>query len=249
MNNENRRKCWREFYQRKISSLSPEELEKFRTDKARYDAEYREAHAAERAEYKADPERRSKWNAIRKERYRLTRARPRTPLTPEEKSRRSKEAYKQYRKSHPEKAREWRFRNIEHCREESRKKYSRMTLEEKRKAAARKRSNPLNRLRTNLYLRVNRLLKGLCKSARTMALIGCTHEHLRAHISSQFKNGMSWENYGRAGWHVDHIKPCASFDLSDPDQQKLCFHFSNLQPLWAVDNLSKGARLPVLVSV
>lgn len=54
---------------------------------------------------------------------------------------------------------------------------------------------------------------------------------------------MTWANYGKSGWHIDHIKPCASFDLSDPDQQKACFHYSNLQPLWAFDNLSKGAKL------
>lgn len=53
---------------------------------------------------------------------------------------------------------------------------------------------------------------------------------------------MSWDNYGYRGWHIDHIKPCASFDLTDPNQREQCFHFSNLQPMWAKDNLSKGAK-------
>ena len=51
---------------------------------------------------------------------------------------------------------------------------------------------------------------------------------------------MSWDNYGIHGWHIDHIRPCASFDLTDPEQQRQCFHYPNLQPLWAFDNLSKN---------
>jgi hypothetical protein len=54
---------------------------------------------------------------------------------------------------------------------------------------------------------------------------------------------MSWDNHGKHGWHIDHIRPCASFDFSDPEQQQQCFHYSNLQPLWAGDNLSKGSTL------
>jgi hypothetical protein len=53
---------------------------------------------------------------------------------------------------------------------------------------------------------------------------------------------MSWDNYGFRGWHIDHKKPCALFDLSLPEQQRECFHFSNLQPLWAADNLAKGVK-------
>jgi HNH endonuclease. len=53
---------------------------------------------------------------------------------------------------------------------------------------------------------------------------------------------MSWDNYGRDGWHIDHIRPCASFDLTDPEQQRQCFHYTNLQPLWAADNIRKGAK-------
>jgi len=72
-------------------------------------------------------------------------------------------------------------------------------------------------------------------------LIGCTWEFLRAHLESQFQPGMSWDNYALDGWHIDHIIPCASFDLTDPEQQKACFHYSNLQPLWALENIKKGA--------
>jgi hypothetical protein len=71
-------------------------------------------------------------------------------------------------------------------------------------------------------------------------IIGCTREQLLDHISGQFQTGMTWENMG--DWHIDHIRPCASFDLTDPKQQRQCFHFSNLQPLWAADNLAKSDK-------
>jgi hypothetical protein len=62
---------------------------------------------------------------------------------------------------------------------------------------------------------------------------------LRAHLEHQFKDGMTWDNHGE--WHIDHIKPCVQFDLTDPEQQKECFHYTNMQPLWAFENQSKGA--------
>lgn len=80
------------------------------------------------------------------------------------------------------------------------------------------------------------------KAASTMELAGCTVAQLRHHLQARFTDGMNWENYGKHGWHIDHIRPCASFDLSDPEQQRQCFHYTNLQPLWAADNIRKGAK-------
>lgn len=54
---------------------------------------------------------------------------------------------------------------------------------------------------------------------------------------------MSWANYGYYGWHVDHIIPCSVFDLSEPEQQKICFNYKNLQPLWAIENMKKSCKL------
>jgi hypothetical protein len=93
----------------------------------------------------------------------------------------------------------------------------------------------------NIRNRVNLAIGRQSKSASTMALLGCTISHLIAHLESLFQDGMSWQNHGRDGWHIDHIRPCASFDLADPEQQRQCFHYTNLQPLWAGDNLRKGS--------
>jgi hypothetical protein len=98
------------------------------------------------------------------------------------------------------------------------------------------------RLRCALANRINRAIrKGISKSNTTIQLIGCDIPWLIAWLEVQFQPGMSWENYGLV-WHIDHIRPCATFDLTDPHQQKLCFHWTNLQPLLAAENLSKGAR-------
>jgi hypothetical protein len=98
------------------------------------------------------------------------------------------------------------------------------------------------RLVCNLRSRTRAALKGKGKSAKTFRLIGCTIGALKFHLEAQFQPGMTWENYGQ--WHVDHILPCCSFDLASSEEQHKCFHYTNLQPLWARDNLSKNGRIP-----
>ena len=96
------------------------------------------------------------------------------------------------------------------------------------------------RIKDNLRRRINgSMVKGY-KSARTMELIGCTIEELWKYLEYKFEPWMTRENYGL--WHVDHIIPCASFNLIDPEQQKECFHYTNLQPLEAIANIKKGVR-------
>jgi len=97
------------------------------------------------------------------------------------------------------------------------------------------------KMRNNLRSRIRAALKyqSASKDLGTAKLVGCTMLELRAHLERQFKDGMTWDNHG--DWHIDHIKPCVSFDLTDPDQQRECFHYTNLQPLWAEDNRKKGA--------
>lgn len=104
-----------------------------------------------------------------------------------------------------------------------------------------KRKSDINfKIRHYLSARIYKGLKGYSKSESTMKLLGCSIDFLKQHLKSKFTKGMSFSNYGK--WHIDHIKPCASFDLSKPEEQRKCFHYINLQPLWAKDNLIKGAK-------
>lgn len=100
--------------------------------------------------------------------------------------------------------------------------------------------DPKNKIRHRLRTRMYHLLKGIRKAANSEELIGCSASELKTYLEGLFQEGMTWDNYGRNGWHVDHIKPCALFDLTNPKEQRKCFHFTNLQPLWEHDNLSKG---------
>jgi len=94
----------------------------------------------------------------------------------------------------------------------------------------------------NLRSRVALAIKNGYKKTKTIELLGCDIIFFKHHISSQFKDGMSWDNYGKHTWHIDHIKPCVSFDLTKEEEQRKCFHYTNLQPLSAFDNLSKGGK-------
>lgn len=117
-------------------------------------------------------------------------------------------------------------------------------LEARRKYMKQKRaSDPAYKIRANVSRRIRDVLKGVSKSEGTLKLLGCDVSFLRRHLESLFQAGMSWENYGINGWHIDHIIPCSNFDLSKPEGQSKCFHYSNLQPLWAKDNLSKGSKV------
>ena len=133
-----------------------------------------------------------------------------------------------------------------------RKYYQDNKQEIHRKIREKRKKNVPFRLAHNGRTRLNKILKdgNANKVASARELCGCTPEDLKRHLESQFKLGMTWENHGvwRHGqpmtWHIDHIKPCASFDLTDPEQQKACFHYTNLQPLWALDNMSKQDTIP-----
>jgi len=96
------------------------------------------------------------------------------------------------------------------------------------------------RIMGNLRSRLRWAFKYKIKKETTMKLVGCSIEQLKQHLEPRFVVGMTWENYGK--WEIDHIKPCCSFDLSQVEEQRKCFHYTNLQPLWKKDNLKKGKR-------
>jgi hypothetical protein len=91
--------------------------------------------------------------------------------------------------------------------------------------------------------RINAALKGKNKSQTTKELIGCTPDQLKTHIESLFEPGMTWDNYSQTGWHIDHILPISSFDLEINEELKKACHYSNLQPMWATENLQKSNKI------
>lgn len=139
-----------------------------------------------------------------------------------------KECCRRYRQSHLEK-----YREIDRKRRSQKTIYTRN-----------RRKNNINfRLAGRLRSRMNAALRGKNKAFGTNRTLGCSIESFKIYLESKFEPGMSWNNYGRNGWHIDHIMPCAIFDLTKPEHQKRCFHFSNMQPMWAQNNVRKGRRI------
>jgi hypothetical protein len=107
----------------------------------------------------------------------------------------------------------------------------------------RKKIDPKFKLIKTLRSRLGNALKRKhsIKNNTTLELIGCSPIFLISYLESKFTEGMTWDNHGK--WHIDHIIPCCSFNLENEEEQKKCFHYTNLQPLWAKDNLRKGGKI------
>jgi len=114
------------------------------------------------------------------------------------------------------------------------------TLEWKRK----NKNNIQYKLSCRLRERLRDALNVKHKVGSAVKDLGCTIDELKIYLESKFQSGMNWDNYGLYGWHIDHIKPLSSFDLSDRKQFLEACHYTNLQPLWAKDNLAKGSTIP-----
>jgi hypothetical protein len=99
--------------------------------------------------------------------------------------------------------------------------------------------NPHYHIKASIYASLHNYLKQ-GKTNKMIWYLGCTIEEFKIYLENKFQEGMSWENYGMFGWHIDHIKPVSLFDLNNEKQLKECWNYKNLQPLWANDNLIKG---------
>lgn len=109
---------------------------------------------------------------------------------------------------------------------------------------AKRKSDPCFKIKDNTSRRIRYELNTLLdnqKTKNTIDYIGCSIERLKIHLESQFDIGMSWQNYGK--WHIDHIIPCAYWNLESETQKYLCFNYRNVQPLWSLTNQSKKARV------
>jgi len=159
----------------------------------------------------------------------------------------NKEYMKEYHLKNKEKrnecARQYRLKNKEKIEEYQRqyhlKNKEKISKQQNEYNKNRKKMDIGYRIACNLRVRLCHTLKGNDKTNSTMKLLGCSISDFKKHIESLFKPWMAWENYGK--WNIDHIIPCAAFDLTIPEQQQKCFHYSNLQPLDAIENKKKGS--------
>ena len=188
---------------------------------------------AQRARYAANPEKmranarayrasdREKIRAISRANYQRNKQKIRAS---------AKERYQKNRAAEREKQKVYRLENRERI----------LTARSKKEKELRAK-NPSYRKSVHLRSRLSEILRS--RVERELGLTGCSLSFLRKWLENKFKPGMSWENYGKFGWHIDHIRPCSSFDLSKPEEQAACFHYTNLQPLWACENLSKSDKV------
>jgi len=120
------------------------------------------------------------------------------------------------------------------------KKKNRAILSQKQKE--REKIDINYKLARRLRHRLGLAVKGNFKQGSAVSDLGCSIAEFKIHIEAQFQEGMTWGNWSKKGWHIDHIKPLVSFDLANREEFLKAVHYSNLQPLWAKDNLSKGAK-------
>lgn len=163
-----------------------------------------------------------------------------------QKSEKGKEVRKKTRKKNIDKWREYdrQYRQTEIGKLSVRKTRQKRKENGKTNELARNRRKNINhRLSNNMRLRIWKALNGINKSENTRNLLGCTINDFKKHIEEQFKNGMNWNNYGTL-WNIDHYIPCNYFDLSKDINQKICFHYLNMRPMYNEDNIRKHDNIP-----
>lgn len=148
-----------------------------------------------------------------------------------------------------QKAKEWREKNKVYLKIEKRKEY----LKNKNKYLLRSKLSRQRRynkdiqftLTTKIRRRIHMAIRKqfTSKAYKTRELLGCDYNYFKKYFSSLFKKGMNWNKFNKGEIHIDHIRPCSNFDLTKPEEQAKCFHYTNTQPLWAKENISKGAKL------
>jgi hypothetical protein len=124
-----------------------------------------------------------------------------------------------------------RIKQYRQTKKKERAKYQKMLLE----------TNIIYKISQLCRSRILKLINKTTKNEKSFNIIGCSPEFLKEYLEKQFKDGMSWDNYGFYGWHIDHIIPLSSAKTEE-EVYKLC-HYTNLQPLWAEDNLKKGSKI------
>lgn len=141
-----------------------------------------------------------------------------------------------------ERRRQWAAKNPEKVKAAAAR--SRSTIEKRRAIYKKTLSDPMAKLRIMTRGRINGFIKrsGIRKGMKTVEYLGCDWDCVRMHLEKQFKPGMNWDNHSFSGWHIDHIVPLASAKTHEDLIPLL--HYTNLQPLWASENMKKWAKYP-----
>jgi hypothetical protein len=229
-----------------INKLSKEYVEKNKEKIAQRQKKYREKNKEKLSQQRKDYREKNKEKVKKQKQANYLKHKNKT-------LQKSKEYKEKLKKENPEKLKLWRKN---YCiRHKNKLKEYKRNYHQKNKVKIRNIRNKYRkykydsdigyRMQENIRSRMRYLLKGYYKSKATLELLGCSDDQLKKHLEKQFEPSMTWDNYGYYGWHIDHIRPCSSFDLSDLEQQKQCFHYTNLQPLWAKDNYIKGNKIPI----
>lgn len=171
------------------------------------------------------------------------------------KEKKGKEKYSALRK---EQTKKWKNKNPENVKSVRKKAFDKFILTKKDQYLKSIRINRKKRMKNDLNYKIKVRLRGALgqalrirksyKKSATRDLIGCEYDFLRKHLEKQFKPGMTWDNWGKykkgleKKWHVDHIIPADAWDLTKKEDQKMCFHYTNLQPMWWDENIKKGNK-------
>lgn len=167
----------------------------------------------------------------------------------------SRKYYEENKEVSKEKSKEYRLAHVEYYKEYNKincKKYYKTRNKEVLKIWYENNKDKINKNRRDKTVSANSKISNLVrdrirhalksqngeKYLSSIKLLGCSIKFYKEYLESKFTKGMNWENNKFYGWHIDHIIPCNSFDLTDPEQQKICFHYTNTQPLWATTKIA-----------
>lgn len=156
------------------------------------------------------------------------------------------------RQQRNEKSKQKYLADREKIRERHKRNYQKLEVKERirERHKIRKESDVNYLIKRRLRFRLRNIVKSLgnnkYKQISSLELLGCEMDFFKAYLEEKFTEGMCWERLSEI--HIDHIKPCSKFDLTKIEEQKICFHYTNLQPLWEEDNLKKNSKYPFKIA-
>lgn len=155
---------------------------------------------------------------------------------------RERKYYQKTKETRRKKDKEWRMKNPDKMKVRSRRwrEKAKKTGYQREYNKKRYEIDPIHRIKVLMRCRINKIFKSIKLNSKQV--LKAEYEVVKIHIENQFKKGMTWENHGKNGWHIDHIIPLSSAKTEE-DMITLC-HYTNLQPLWEIDNLKKGSKIP-----